>query len=80
MRNSLETRVRKTIQAFNMLTGGEHILVAVSGGADSTALLLCLHTLSPEFGLTLTVAHLNHGIRGAEERAAREQVPAPGER
>lgn len=49
-----------------MLQGGEHVLVAVSGGADSMALLLSLLALSAEFGLSLTAAHLNHGIRGNE--------------
>lgn len=49
-----------------MLHGGEHALVAVSGGADSMALLLSLLALSAEFGLSLTAAHLNHGIRGDE--------------
>jgi tRNA(Ile)-lysidine synthase len=49
--------VRKTIQKHNMLAPGEHVLVAVSGGADSVALLLCLHRLSPKLDLTLSVAH-----------------------
>lgn len=52
-----------------MLAGGEHVLVAVSGGADSVALLHCLLALSPEYDLRLTVAHLNHGIRGEEADA-----------
>lgn len=57
-----------------MLTGGEHVLIAVSGGADSTALLLCLHKLSSEFGLSLTVAHLNHRIRETEADADEDFV------
>jgi tRNA(Ile)-lysidine synthase len=41
----------------------------VSGGADSTALLLGLHRLAPGLGLTLRAAHLHHGLRGAEADA-----------
>jgi tRNA(Ile)-lysidine synthase len=74
MMNSLEIRVRKTIRDFGMLSGGEHVLVAVSGGPDSVALLLCLHKLAPNLNLTLTVAHLNHGIRGKEADADEDFV------
>jgi len=42
------------------------IAVAVSGGADSVALLRRLIEAAPEIGLVLSVAHLHHGIRGAE--------------
>ncbi len=66
MPDNLEIRVMKTIREYGMLAGGEHVLVAASGGADSTALLLCLCELASDFRLTLTVAHLNHGIRGSE--------------
>lgn len=52
-----------------MLVRGEHVLVAVSGGADSVALLYCLWDLSSEYALRLTVAHLNHRIRGEEADA-----------
>ena len=47
---------------------GEHVIVAVSGGADSVALLLALCELLEDFrlGLTFRVAHLNHGLRGKE--------------
>ena len=39
---------------------------ALSGGADSTALLLCLHELKEQLSLDLRAVHVHHGIRGAE--------------
>jgi tRNA(Ile)-lysidine synthetase-like protein len=41
-------------------------VVAVSGGADSTALLVVMASLAREFGLVLHAAHLHHGLRGAD--------------
>lgn len=49
-----------------MLFQGDHLLVAVSGGADSVSLLHVLVRLAEEYRLLLTVAHMNHGLRGAE--------------
>jgi tRNA(Ile)-lysidine synthase len=54
----------------------EPLLVAVSGGADSTALLIGLHHLSCVLGLRLHAAHLHHGLRGAEADADLEFVRA----
>lgn len=59
-------RVRKTIENHSLLNRGDHLLVAVSGGADSVALLRILVRLADEYRLRLTSAHLNHGLRGAE--------------
>ena len=56
-------RVRATATAHRLLPRGAHVVVAVSGGADSVALLHVLHALQAERALRLTVAHLHHGIR-----------------
>jgi tRNA(Ile)-lysidine synthase len=49
-----------------LLAPGMRLAVAVSGGADSVALLRALASRSAELGLVLHVAHLHHGLRGAE--------------
>jgi tRNA(Ile)-lysidine synthase len=67
--SSLEIHTLKTIRQYGMLSPGDHVLVAVSGGADSTALLLVLHRLARDLGLSLSAAHLNHRIRGSEADA-----------
>lgn len=55
--------VSDTIRRHAMLAGGELVLVAVSGGADSTALLHLLVTLAPEWRLRLHVLYVDHGLR-----------------
>lgn len=45
---------------------GGRVLVALSGGGDSTALLLILHQLAPRWGCTLAALHIQHALRGAE--------------
>ena len=47
-----------------VLRPGERVLAAVSGGPDSTALLLILSRLAPRLDLSLTAAHFDHGLRG----------------
>jgi tRNA(Ile)-lysidine synthase len=59
-------QIRKTIASHSMLQRGDHLVVAVSGGPDSVALLRLLALLTEEFRLRLTTAHLNHGLRGEE--------------
>ena len=59
-------QVRKTITRYNMLPRASRVAVAVSGGPDSVCLLHALVDLAPALGITLSVAHLNHQLRGAE--------------
>lgn len=59
-------RVLTTIRKHQMLNRGDKVLVAVSGGPDSVALLHFLTQVKPVYDLTLHVFHLNHMIRGRE--------------
>src|SRR5262245_48793684 len=63
-------QVERTIRRHAMLAGGETVLVAVSGGSDSVALLHVLHELRPTFNLSLHVLHVDHGLRAASTRDA----------
>ncbi|MCX5850399.1 MAG: tRNA lysidine(34) synthetase TilS [Deltaproteobacteria bacterium] len=45
---------------------GEHVVVAISGGPDSTALLTALVSIAKKMDLSLIAAHFNHGLRGEE--------------
>jgi tRNA(Ile)-lysidine synthase len=62
--STIERQVRRTIERYDMLRPAERVLVAVSGGPDSVALLTLLHRLTPSMKLDLHVAHLDHGWRG----------------
>ncbi len=69
-------RVRQTIERHHLLAPGETVVVGVSGGPDSLCLLHVLCRLRGEYGLSLHVAHLHHGLRGAEADADAEFVRA----
>ena len=62
-------KVLRTIEKYHLLERGERVLAALSGGPDSTALLMALAEIAPEWNLTLCVAHFNHGLRGRESNA-----------
>ncbi len=63
--------VKKAVGQFSMLQSGDVVTVALSGGADSVALLHTLWSLREYFGISVNAAHLNHSIRG--EEADRDQ-------
>jgi tRNA(Ile)-lysidine synthase len=52
----------------NLFAAGDRVLVAVSGGPDSVALLHLLHRLKNDLQLTLGVAHFDHGLRGRQSQ------------
>lgn len=57
--------VEQTVSEYAMLGKDNSVLVAVSGGADSVALLCALWILAPAYRWRIGAAHLNHGLRGA---------------
>lgn len=61
-------KIKKTIEKFSMLKKGDHVVVAVSGGADSVALLSVLNSLKDELGIAVSAAHMDHMIRGDESK------------
>lgn len=54
------------LKRYNMIGNATEVTVALSGGADSVALLLCLLEIKEIFGINITAAHLNHCLRGEE--------------
>jgi tRNA(Ile)-lysidine synthase len=85
----LRRRLGEADARYGLLAGVSSVLVACSGGADSVALLHLLFTMRDELGLRVGVAHLHHGLRGAEadadaayvaELAERLGLPLVGER
>ncbi|MEJ2658440.1 MAG: tRNA lysidine(34) synthetase TilS [Desulfobacterales bacterium] len=63
MNNRLLRTVEKTITVHGMLKAKDSVLIGVSGGPDSVALLHILLKIAPRFSLRLGVAHLNHCLR-----------------
>ncbi len=64
--------IRQAINKYRLIEKDETVLCALSGGADSVCLLVCLSRLAEEMGFSLLAAHVNHGIRGDE--AARDEA------
>ena len=56
----------QTVEKYNLLSKGDKVIVALSGGADSVTLLDMLNSVKELYNLTIYAAHINHGLRGEE--------------
>ncbi|MBI4198967.1 MAG: tRNA lysidine(34) synthetase TilS [Chloroflexi bacterium] len=78
---TLPQRVERALEQAGLLSPpGQTLLVAVSGGPDSLALLLLLHELARARPFRLHVAHLDHGLRGKESEEDARFVQATCQR
>ncbi len=62
----LTQKVIAFINSNNLISPNDHIIVALSGGRDSVALLHMLNSLKSELQISLSAVHINHGLRGVE--------------
>ena len=65
----IDETVKEALEAGGLLNSSKIVLAGVSGGADSLALLLSLHSLSSKYHFSLYAGHLNHSLRGEESDA-----------
>ena len=54
------------LRHYDMVQPGDHIVCALSGGADSVAMTFAFYLLKDKLGITLSAAHFNHHLRDAE--------------
>lgn len=71
---TITATVKRTLATHAMLAPGDRVLVGVSGGPDSMALLHLLSQMSHELAIHLAVAHLNHCLRGVSADRDAEAV------
>jgi len=64
--SAFEHKLLKHVRKLDLLSPGDQVVVAVSGGADSVALLQVLYAWRDRLDLALAVAHVEHGLRGEE--------------
>lgn len=80
----MQNKLLKFAREQNLIAPGDTVICAVSGGADSVAMLFALYLLREKLGITLEAAHFNHNLRGEEslrdetfvrELCARYEIP-----
>lgn len=62
-------KLSEFIRRYALISPGDRVVCAVSGGADSVALLFAMYLLRERLGITLEAAHFNHRLRGEESDA-----------
>ncbi|MDD6728677.1 MAG: tRNA lysidine(34) synthetase TilS [Eubacteriales bacterium] len=62
----MNKKILKTVERYNMLSYGDRVVAAVSGGADSMLMLNFLLSVREKYNLDIICAHVEHGIRGQE--------------
>jgi tRNA(Ile)-lysidine synthase len=74
MVTEVHQQVLRTVGRYGMFSPGDRVGIAVSGGADSVALLRLLEDVRNKLGITLLVLHLNHSLRGSASDADEQFV------
>lgn len=59
-------KLLRFVREYRMVSAGDEVVCAVSGGADSVALLFGMYLLAPKLQIKVKAAHFNHGLRGEE--------------
>ncbi|NLJ78095.1 MAG: tRNA lysidine(34) synthetase TilS, partial [Tissierellia bacterium] len=70
----MKVKVLNTIRKYELIDDGDNIVIGLSGGPDSMALLHILLEIREEIDFNIFIAHVNHGVRGDEALADEEFV------
>lgn len=71
---AIERKISSTIHEWGMLPRGCTVVAGLSGGADSVTMTHFLFRHASEYGIKLTAAHVNHGLRGKDADADEQFV------
>lgn len=74
--SEIERKIERTVEEERMLPDGCRVVAALSGGADSMAMVHFLMGYAKRHAIALTAAHVNHGLRGEESDADEAFVAA----